>query len=199
MNLAKNKYISLVLLTIISGVASADFKQGSVRYFSYYDIINHFKEKVYLYSSECISKSKENGLIFGYSSPTSGKPLSQEPNFDFLSLYLNCLNETQIEAAIAQLIPYQIIIELGDRERPYEELSEELIDKVIDSLLLALIGPESVIISYGHISSQEELKNIIKNSALEIVKNKNIANININEFIKEIIILIHLRDEFLSY
>jgi hypothetical protein len=190
-------YLSILLMVFTaSNYALADFSEKQTRYLSYYDITSYFKS-LEVYDNDCYQKKESNIVVFGYSSPVTGRPISANPNFDFLNSYLSCLKISEFENYLNKNIDSELLKKLGSIQYSIDSKDEKVVDQVIDELILKLIGPEVVLVSYGLIASQEELKNLLKNSAKEIVIKEN--NTTVRNYLKSVFTLIHLRDEFLSY
>lgn len=191
------RYLSILLMVFTaSNYAIADFSEKQTRYLSYYDITSYFKS-IEVYENDCYQNKEGNMVVFGYSSPVTGKPISANPNFDFLNSYLSCLKTDNFENYLNKNIDSELLKKLGSTYHSVDSIEEKVLDQIIDELIFKLIGPEVVLVSYGLIASQEELKNLLKSSAQEIVTNEN--NKTAKNYLKSVFTLIHLRDEFLSY
>ena len=195
MNLVNVKFLSLSLI-LFANISFADFTQNQVRYIGYFDTLNTIKN-LDVYNDECITATRKNSVVFGYSSPVNGKPISSSPNFDYVSSFINCLNQAQFDNLIYRMVTSETQTKIGDLGYNIDQVNESILKLALDEITLSIIGPEIVLISYGHISSQKDFRELIHNSSLNIV-NKS-GDQTVRNYLKQAIILIYLRDEALSY
>lgn len=186
----------IFVMSMAINSANADYTQNQVRYLSYFDVITHLKS-IKSYNSDCFEQSKANSIVFGYSSPLSGSPVSSNPNFDFLSTLISCIKNAEYKYELKDLLTEKTAEELGYLGEPVGDKKVEVINHAIEELIVRLIGPEIVLVSYGHIESQNALRNLLHRSSLEMSKIGEKVSTEI--FLTNVFILIHLRDEFLSY
>lgn len=190
-------FLSLCMLFAASK-SWADFAQDQVRYFSYFDIVNNLK-RFGETNHECTGFTQDNSAVFGYSSTVSGSPSSSVPNFDFLNKYFGCLEDTNIAYGLDEFYERNVSSTLY-RNADLDNLTPgqvKLVKDLIDEATLRLIGPETVVASYGYVSTQGEFTKIIFESSLEMSKNEDASNLRV--LVVNAIRLIHLRDEYLSY
>jgi hypothetical protein len=145
----------------------------------------------------CTEMDKNNSVVFGYSSPLTGKAVSAGPNFDFLNSVLSCIKDVEFKYDIEKYLSGSTISKLGDLYDNVTEVDKENLDIAIDELTLKLIGPEVVLVSYGHVASQKYFRDLIHSSAINIIENQ--KDKSTGSYLKNIFVLIHLRDEFMSY
>jgi hypothetical protein len=193
MNKATGRFLSLCVF-MISLNSFADFSQTQKRYLSYFDIVGYF-QKIEVLSSDCKSMTIENSVVFGYSSPITGGPVSSVPNFDFLNYFLNCISNTTFSSRLSKYLDEDLVAELSMYSPAHDQNKLKLLE-AIDEMTKKIIGPEIVLVSYGHIKSQKEFRELIHNSAIEMLGENDNTTQN---YLKKVFILIHLRDEFLSY
>jgi len=191
MKMVKYKLIKVLLLLVIAQSSYADFSQNQVRYLSVKDIELTFMNIYNSKQSNCSLENKAKSNAFGYSSPVTGKPISKKPNFNFLNTYMQCLRELLKEADPKKILTGNL--SLSGLKR-YTDISEDDLKQAIKLQINKLIGPESVIKSYGYLKSEDQLIELIMNA----VKDNN-SIITVFDFMKEAIYFISLRDEFLSY
>jgi hypothetical protein len=184
------------LLIAATSNAKADFSQNQVRYLSYFDIVNYM-ESVETNQHGCGEFQQDNAVVFGYSSALTGKPVSSGPNFDFLNSVLSCLKGIEFRYSLEKYLSSEVYEKLGDLYENVTSVDQVLIDAAIDELTLKLIGPEVVLVSYGHIESQANFRKLIHDSAMNMIIKK--GDMSGNQYFKNVFILIHLRDEFMSY
>jgi hypothetical protein len=175
---------------------NADFSEKQVRYLSYHDVTQYLK-KLKVHDHECYRNQSSNYVIFGYSSPVTGQPVSSNPNFDFLNSFISCLKSYGFKPDFSKYLDSDLMSQVGSIYNRLGGVKAEDLNKAIDQLIVKLIGPEIVLVSYGFIGSQKELRDLLSSTAMNIVSKE--SDPTIESFLSNVFVLIHLRDEFLSY
>ena len=196
MNRVIVKFLSVILFVLITNNVFADFSQKQIRYLSYFDIIKKF-QKLEISADQCKQFIQSNSVVYGYASPLTGAPLSGEPNFDFINSFLSCLKSSTLDKKISKILSEEVKNQLGDLDEEIKDKDENHFAAAIDELTLHLIGPEVVLISYGYVKNQKEFRDFIHKSVIKILEKQ--EDPDGWKYLTNAFILIHLRDEFLSY
>jgi hypothetical protein len=197
MNKVRYKFLSILFLNILGvNTSYGDFSQLKLRYLSYFDITNHFKN-LKVSEENCTYRIQENLVLYGYNSPVTGKPVNDKPNFDFINSYLSCVNLVDDNKFLTEFFTDEIWNALGDTTDNYSPDKDKAIGEAIDFMTMKLIGPEIVLVSYGLVKKQKEFRELIIHSAKAMIAKQ--GKHSVKDLIKSAFILIQLRDEFLSY
>lgn len=195
MSLVNHRYKFIVLIALISMNVFADFKRNQVRYLSFKDLQLNLIKDFGLEKNKCIGTERQLGFAFAYPNPSTGKPISSKPNFNFLNSYTKCLSTMVITLDNEDLLLGEELKNTYDLDANVESFKDEDFLKIIEFQTLRLVGTESVLKSYGHVQNLEEFKQII----LTTIKKKYNPYFNLKTLTRDIIYFISLRDEYLSY
>ncbi|MFN9067184.1 MAG: hypothetical protein ACK5V3_08140 [Bdellovibrionales bacterium] len=198
----------LMLGLIFSQLAWASFTENQVRYFSGAEL------QWYLYNlgirtdlSKCHNLEDNVSSSLGVNNPATGSPSSGGPTISTVGIIAECVNRhfATMESLLHILPETQSLLmgsgnikELRERYNYWYQMRWSLVDvqlqkKIVDHLILHILGPDSVIEDYQLAPSAEALR------AEMYKKIKLIENQSAVQVLTQITLSLILRDESLSY
>lgn len=212
------KYLLLLFIGFVSMTAQAEFAPNNLRYISLYD----FQNKLSPFFSEIWNRPTNNiasncfsdPASFGFNFPATGAPMSSGPTNSTIRKLQTCVNRSldevgvvlyswetsydQVKILLSHFFPAEMIQKSVNEKNFHEwamgsfsQLSENEKKAIIKNLVENMLGTDEVIASYGLINDMEKFNGYL---ATQILPTDRLL-----ETIQKLMLVLILRDEFLTY